>query len=155
MPGSRFSIPTPFLLASCATAKQQPAPTAAPKSESASCNMEALCSCFPGGRPTHPPQLRLCIHPARTPKHGKVTYSTVPGQGPLGRPCALFWDCTLCISLHAADDAPVISHSGLPGTLLHLQRAVPWRHCCLHAARSPSQSRPDDACQTFPGSWGL
>ncbi|KAK3301376.1 uncharacterized protein B0H64DRAFT_37020 [Chaetomium fimeti] len=52
------------------------------------------------------------------------TYRTVPVPRPPPRPCrpcAFFWDCILCISLHAADDAPVISHSGLPGTLLHLQ----------------------------------
>ena len=68
----------PSIAASCATAKHL---QAAPKSEPASCrNMGALRSCFPGGRPTHPPGcafaylVRSTVRTPETPKSRTVQY---------------------------------------------------------------------------------
>lgn len=120
MPSSRFCISThPSVVRNCEASNLH-----------LNRNLQAaaweFCSCFPGGRPTHPPSCALASHQdaKSTPKDTKsrVQYSTgyrfkpqgPPPSVPPSRPCALFWDCTLCISLHGRR-CP--SHQSLPGYL--------------------------------------
>jgi hypothetical protein len=132
----------------------------APKSEPASCKLQAAdmeahsVPASQAGGP-HPSDCALAIRSGQNSSKtqaNQVTYRTVPVQAPSSQSLRLLWNRTLCISLHAADDAPVISHSGRPGTLVpSAVRAVPGSHCCLRAARPRSQSCPDDAARPSPG----
>lgn len=115
MPSSRFCISThPSVVRNCEASNLH-----------LNRNLQAaaweFCSCFPGGRPTHPPSCALaCRQDAkRTPK-AKAEYSTVPGTGSslkalhqslLVVPAPSFGTAPCALACMAADDGPVISHS--------------------------------------------
>ena len=89
----------------------------APKSEPPSCMGVSVPASQAGGPHTLP---AAPWRPLRTPKDTgrRVQYSTgyqskaLPPRDPPSRPCALFSDCRLCISLHGRRRCP--SHQSFP-----------------------------------------